>query len=117
MVNGASDDDDDDEEIGDDTWDDEIPPPMLPHTKASKSTYDYAPVNITDNIIENAEGNGITDTPFLENADKENEITDSPFLGTRGVSMILRLNTRRNTINSITKDSKFVEDLEAKIEG
>ena len=115
MVNGAS--DDDDEEIGDDTWDDEIPPPMLPHTKASKSNYDYAPVNITDNIIENAEGNGITDTPFLKNADKENEITDSPFLGTRGVSMILRLNTRRNTINSITKDSKFVEDLEAKIEG
>ena len=93
MVNGES---DEDEDIEEDTWDDEIPPPMLPHTKASKTNHDYAPINLTDNIIENAE--------------KGNGLTDSPFLGSRGVSSILR--SHRTT----TRDSKFVNDLEAKID-
>ena len=47
MVNGDA-----DEELEEDTYNDEIPPPMLPHTRASAAEADNVPVYITDEVIE-----------------------------------------------------------------
>ena len=47
MVNGDA-----EEELEEDTYNDEIPPPMLPHTRASAAEADNVPVYITDEVIE-----------------------------------------------------------------
>ena len=47
MVNGES-----DEELEEDTYSDDIPPPMLPHTRASAPDAENIPVYITDEVIE-----------------------------------------------------------------